>query len=122
MTVRSARDTFPLRFKNAHTREALKHLAEQTGSSMTDIAERAIEHELALQGADLERRLAEALEVVRSYAASPNVGAYLDAAAEGEQAGLDPMRDVRALHTVHDQAAGASPEDPYGVLAAFSRS
>ena len=56
MTTRG-RDVFPLRFKNAATRQALKHLADQTGVPMTEIAERAIEHEIALQGSDLERRL-----------------------------------------------------------------
>lgn len=73
-----ARDVFPLRFKNPHTRAALKLIAEQTGMSITDIAEKAIEHEVALLGADL--------------------GGYLEAAAAGERSGLDPARDARAGH------------------------
>ena len=60
------RDVFPLRFKNGATRQALKHLAEQTGVPMTEIAERAIEHEIALQGSDLERRLTEELDQLAS--------------------------------------------------------
>jgi len=120
MTAR--RDTFPLRFKNGHTREALKHLAERTDTTMTDIVERAIEHELALQGADLERRLTEALEVVRGYSAMSSAGAYIDAAAAGEGSGLEPMRDVRAVHALPDSDDITAPADPYGVLAAFNRS
>lgn len=118
-SMATARDTFPLRFKRPQTREALKRLAAAQGMTMTDVAERAIEHEVALLGLDVERRLHEALEVVRGYTAADNQ-AYLDAIAAGEQSGLDPMRDVAG------GADGSSPvaaplEDPYGVLAAFSR-
>ena len=116
------RDVFPLRFKNPGTRAALKHLAEQNGVSMTEIAELAIEHEIALQGADLERRLAEALAVVRAYQSKRDSADYIAAVGAGERSGLDPFRDVR-------QAVGRSggehePEpgdDPFGVLAAFER-
>jgi len=118
----SSRDVFPLRFKHRATREALKHLAEQTGVSMTDIAERAIEHEIALQGADLERRLIEALLVVRRYQPQRDTQAYITAAAAGESSGLDPFRDVRAAHDSprHDSGPGALT-DRFGVLAAFKR-
>jgi len=112
----TTRDTFPLRFKDPRTREALKHLAEQSGTSMTEIAERAIEHEVALQGADLARRLGEALDVVRSYVPADDASAYIVAAAAGERSGLDPMRDIRAAH---DPAPVPDLPDAYGVLAAF---
>jgi len=92
------RDVFPLRFKRQGTRAALKHLSEQTGVPMTEIAERAIEHEVALQGADLERRLSEALAVVRGYRPERDVDAYIQAAAAGEKSGLEPFRDIRATH------------------------
>lgn len=117
-----SRDVFPLRFKNHATREALKNLAEQTGVPMTDIAERAIEHEVVLQGADLERRLAEALTVVRSYQPQLDAEAYIAAAAAGERSGLDPFRDVRAAHD--SPGRDRRPEnlaDPFGVRAAFKR-
>ena len=118
----SSRDVFPLRFKHRATREALKNLAEQTGVSMTDIAERAIEHEIVLQGADLERRLTEALSVVRRYQPQRDAQAYVAAAAAGERSGLDPFGDVRAAHDSpgHDRGPGALT-DPFGVLAAFRR-
>lgn len=122
MSTRS-RDVFPLRFKSDATRDALKHLSEQTGVAMTDIAERAIEHELVLQGADLERRLEEALEVVRSYSPARDAAAYIDAAATGERSGLDPFHDVHAAHesAVSSRSHPAISDDPYGVLAAFNR-
>ena len=114
-----SRDVFPLRFKNPHTRDALKHLSEQTGVPMTDIVERAVEHEVILQGADFERRLTDALSMVRRYQPSRDADAYIDAAAAGERAGLDPFRDVRATH---DSRGGLRPPvDPLGVLAAFKR-
>jgi hypothetical protein len=111
------RDTFPLRFKRPQTREALKQLAAAAGMSMTDAAERAIEHEVALLGLDLERRLSEALDVVRAYTAT-DAEDYLAAIAAGERSGLDPMRDM----TPDNEAAVPAPlEDPHGVLAAFEQ-
>ncbi len=114
----NSRDAFPLRFKRPQTREALKQLAAAAGMSMTDVAERAIEHEVALLGVDLERRLTDALEVVRGYTAGDDED-YLAAIARGERSGLDPMRDITTeAHT----AGGAVPlADPHGVLAAFAR-
>jgi len=111
------RDTFPLRFKRPQTREALKQVAAAAGMSMTDAAEQAIEHEVALLGLDLERRLAEALDVVRSYTAADTED-YLTAIAAGERSGLDPMRDI----TADGSAAAPVPlQDPHGILAAFDR-
>lgn len=90
---------------------------------MADIAERAIEHEVVLQGADLERRLTKALEVVRNYASTADAAAYIDAAATGERSGLEPFREIRAAHSPGTMlGANRTPRnDPYGVLAAFSR-
>lgn len=121
MTTRG-RDVFPLRFKNGATRQALKHLAQQTGVPMTEIAERAIEHEIALQGSDLERRLTEALAVVRAYQPDVDAAAYIAAAADGERSGLDPFRDVRAAGGAPGGIARSEPlRDPFGALAAFKR-
>lgn len=119
-TPASGRDTFPLRFKDARNREALKRMAELTGQPMTVIAERAIEHEITLLAADLEQRLADALEVVRGYSADRDLDAYLDAAASGEGSELGAgLRAVAAHADVssqqHPQSAAAR-----SVLAAFS--
>lgn len=94
------------------------------GTSMTEVAERAIEHEIALLGADMERRLTEALEVVRAYNREDqaDVGEWIDAVAAGEESGLDPMRDVANTAGVAACSTGeTSLDDPLGVLAAFSR-
>lgn len=116
--------TFPMRFKRPQTKEALKQLAVAQGTSMTEVAERAIEHEIALLGADMERRLTEALAVVRAYNREDqaDVGQWIDAVATGEESGLDPMRDVANTAEVAARSKGeASLDDPFGVLAAFSR-
>lgn len=120
------RDTFPLRFKNPRNREALRRLAELTGQPMTDIAERAIEHEVTLMSVDLEHRLEEALALVRDYSVSADAPRYIEAAVAGEAAGLDPLSRVTAKHSEAAPAMAARPKgrpgaDPYGVLAAFSR-
>ena len=122
------RDTFSLRFKNPRNREALREMAELTGLPQTDIAERAIEHEVVLLAADLERRLEDALHVVRGYLPERDLDTYLDAIEQGER--LDDARGLRGA-AAHAPAAappaGGSPPpagrspDALGVLAAFSR-
>ncbi len=127
-TPADPRDTFSLRFKNPRNREALRKMAELTGLPQTDIAERAIEHEVVLLAADLERRLEDALHVVRGYLPERDLDTYLDAIEQGE--GLDDSRGVRGV-AAHTPAAALSAEgsrpaagrglDALGVLAAFSR-
>ena len=115
---------FPMRFKRPQTKEALRQLAAAQGTSMTDVAERAIEHEVALLGADMERRLTEALAVVRTYneTGRADVDEWIEAVAAGEASGLDPMRDVSSSAGVVARSQGpASLDDPFGILAAFSR-
>lgn len=119
-----ARDTFPLRFRNPRTREALRQLAEMSGTTMTAIAERAIEHEVVLTAADLEYRLQQALETIRNYQPERDLDAYIDAAAVGEREG-DLGAGLRAVHT-QDVGAARPPQAMHGgpaleVLAAFSR-
>lgn len=126
MTTPSAgRETFPLRFKDARNREALKRMSELTGQPMTVIAERAIEHEVTMLAVDIEQRLTDALEVVRGYAAERDLDSYLDAAAAGE--GSDLGASLRAVAT-HAPSSSRQPQQPVprsapalGVLAAFSR-
>lgn len=117
----SPRDTFPLRFKDARNREALKRMAELTGQSMTVVAERAIEHEVVLLSADLEVRLADALEAVRGYLPEQHLDRYLDAAADDEGADLGP--GLRAIATDADGPSGvrAPGAEALVVLEAFAR-
>lgn len=115
---------FPMRFKRPQTKEALRRLAAAQGTSMTEVAERAIEHEVALLGADMERRLTEALAVVRTYNGTGqiDVDEWIEAVAAGEASGLDPMRDVsNTAGVVARSQGGGSLDDPFGILAAFSR-
>lgn len=120
----ASRDTFPLRFRNPRNREALRQLAELTGTSMTAIAERAIEHEVVLLAADLEHRLEQSLETVRSYQPERDLDAYIDAAAAGEQEG-DLGFGMRAVQAVdveaRQQHAPAHSRPAQDVLTAFSR-
>lgn len=124
----TSRDTFPLRFRNAHNREALRQIADMTGMSMTAIAERAIEHEVILLAADLEHRLEQALEVVRNYNPTQSLESYLDAAAAGEAEG-DLGVGLRAIHVSGAEetepstrrAAAQHSSPALDVLAAFSR-
>jgi|GEM_PF-2770976 len=88
MAAEPRRDVFPLRFKNPRKRDALRRLAELTGQSMTDVAERAIEHEVVLLAADLETRRHTALDVVHGYQQADGLDGWLDAAAAGETSDL----------------------------------
>lgn len=115
------RDTFPLRFKDARNREALKRLAALTGQPMTVVAERAIEHEIVLLSADLEERLTDALEVVRSYTPEQDLDRYLDAAADDAGGDLGPGLRAIATHTQDPRQQRPPGAPALGVLAAFSR-
>lgn len=120
-SARAARDTFPLRFKDARNREALKRMAELTGQPMTVVAERAIEHEVVLLAADLEERLADALELVRGYTPDEDLGGYLDAAADDGGDDLGPGLRAVATHAPGPRQQRAHSAPALGVLAAFSR-
>lgn len=119
------RDAFPLRFKNPRGREALRRVAELTGQSMTDVAERAIEHEVVLLAVDLEHRLHDALEIVGQYSAAHDLAAYLDAASAGEGDDLDLTVRAVAAHAAPQPPAAAQTDQPgsaaLDVLAAFAR-
>jgi len=87
--------------------------------SMTDIAEQAIEHEVVLLAVDLDARLSQALDIVRRYQPDRDFDRYVEAAAEGERAGLDPMRNTRRAFPSSETTISS---DPFGVAAAFARS
>ena len=119
--AQTSRDTFSLRFKNPRNREALRRMADLTGDSMTDIAERAIEHEVALLAVDVERRLEDALAVVREYRRERDLDAYIDDASDGEESDLGD-----GLYAVARHAHSAVQQQPRSdvardVLAAFAR-
>lgn len=104
------RPAFTLRFRRAGTHRALRHAADELGVSMNELAERAIEHELAVLGAELEERLRRTVELLAEYRGS-DFAADVEAFAQGEVAEEDPLR-ARAAHR----------SDPLGVGAAFAGS
>jgi hypothetical protein len=62
-----SRAALTLHFRNEETLRNLERAAEALGVSTDDLAEAAIERELAAVGASLEARLARALERLKSY-------------------------------------------------------
>jgi hypothetical protein len=62
-----SRSALTLHFHNDETLRNLERAAEALGVSMDELAEVAIERELAAVGAGLEGRLSRALERLKSY-------------------------------------------------------
>lgn len=107
----SSRPAFTLRFRHPSTHRALRHAAEELGVSMNELAERAIEHELAVIGSRLEEKLRRTVELLGSYRGE---GRERDAEAfaRAEVTEEDPLRS-RAV---------SSQSDPLNVGAAFADS
>lgn len=103
------RNAFTLRFSDPQTHRGLKLTAELLGMSMNELAERAIAHELAVVGADLEERLTRTVDLLRTYRGE-NVDADVKRFARAEIFVDDPLRSRRVEQS-----------DPHGVGAAFAR-
>ncbi len=69
MKQSASRKAFTLRFRDERTHRALQHAARELGMSMNELAERAIEHELAIVGAELEERLRRTVRLLGCYRA-----------------------------------------------------
>lgn len=98
MTAVADRPAFTLRFRNEKTHRALKHAAEELGVSMSELAEHAIEHELALLGDSLAERLRRTVELLQSYEVPRGPHAYeaeIKAYARAEVTEDDPLRARR---------------------------
>lgn len=104
---RKPRPVFPLRFENERTRDMLRLVAEQRGTSMNQLAEEMIERELEVLALGLEVGLTRTMELLASYRGEGRAEAW-DAFAEGE--GLpDPVRTKRT----HQET------DRFGIAQAF---
>jgi hypothetical protein len=103
------RSTFPIRFASAGTRERLRLVADQLGTSMNRLAEGMIERELAAISLGLEAELEDTLRRLRTLRPA-DIEASLTAWAEAEGQ-ADPIS--ARMVTVE--------EDPFGVAAAFRR-
>ncbi len=101
---------FTLRFRKEATHRTLRLTAHALGVSMNELAEAAIEHELAFIGADLEGKLTRAAELLRSYRGA-GVEEDIAAFAHAEVTVDDPLKSRQA-----------TLEDAYGVGALFARS
>jgi len=106
----SKRPAFTLRFRKVATHRALRLTAHALGVSMSDLAESAIEHELALVSADLERKLSRVADLLRFYR-DDEVERDVAAFARAEVTVDDPLRSRQA-----------ALEDAYGVGALFADS
>ncbi|HKI02952.1 MAG TPA: hypothetical protein VKK31_13335 [Thermoanaerobaculia bacterium] len=93
-----------------HNHETLRHLeraAEALGVSMNELAEAAIERELAVVGASLEGKLARSLERLKSYGPA-DLDLDIRAFARSEVELEDPL-----------QARRVELADAYGIGALF---
>lgn len=99
-----------LHFRNAETLRSLERAAEALGVSTDELAEAAIERELAAVGAGLEGRLSRALGRLKSYSPA-DLERDIRAFAESEVEVEDPL-----------QARRVEPPDAYGIGALFGHS
>jgi hypothetical protein len=106
-----ARPAFTLRFRRERTHRALRHAAEQLGVSMNELAERAIEHELAVIGSELEEKLRRTLDLLGPYR-QEGLEADVAAFARAEVTEDDPLHAVAAESRADSLGVGAAFADP----------
>jgi hypothetical protein len=94
------RPAFTLRFRDERTHRALRHAAEELGTSMSELAERAIERELARVGVQLEDKLRRTVELLGSYR-EQHLLDDIEAFARAEIEEDDPLRS-RAVQPLRD--------------------
>jgi hypothetical protein len=109
----AAAPKFTLRFRNTRTHEILGLLAERFGISKNQLAEEMLERELQAAALLLERDLTGTLELLRRYNREEQVEGYIQAFAEGEAYGDDPLR------TRFRETPGFE-QDVFGIAGVFS--
>ena len=105
---------FTLRFRSARTHEMLGLVAAGLGMSKNQLAEQMLERELEAAALSLEQDLAGSLALVRSYNRDADLEGHVQAFAEGEAFGDDPVRST-AKDTV------PFGQDALGIAEVFSR-
>jgi hypothetical protein len=108
--ARRAVPTFPLRFEDATTRQALHDLAEQMGISMNKLAQDAIAAQLGLTAVFLEARLEKTLQALRRYR-----GKWSD-----DEIAAFAHSDVEQDDPAQGHMIETDETDPFGVLRAFA--
>ena len=98
---------FTLHFRNEETLRSLERVADSLGISADELAEAAIERELAAVGAGLDNRLARALDRLKSYGPE-DLDRDIRELAQSEVEIEDPL-----------QARRVDSADPYGIGALF---
>ncbi len=104
---------FTLRFRSPQTHELLGVVADELGLSKNQLAEQMLERELQAAALSLELDLAGTLELLQSYNRDTDVESHIQAFAEGEAYGDDPLRS-RARDTVE------FGRDVFGIADVFS--
>jgi hypothetical protein len=103
---------FTLRFHDSVTHDLLGVVAEGLGVSKNRLAEQMLERELSAAALFLERDLTGTLERLQSYRRDDRLEADIQAFAEGEAFGDDPLRSRRVEQGALD--------DSHGVIGIFS--
>lgn len=106
------RPAFTLRFRREATHRALRRAAEELGISMNELAERAIEHELAVVGHELEEKLRATVEFLQPYRAG-DLDSAIEEIARAEVEEDDPLKS-RAVEQVDAVGVGAAFADSVG--------
>ncbi|MEO7295568.1 MAG: hypothetical protein ABIZ57_05455 [Candidatus Limnocylindria bacterium] len=101
------RTTFPLCFRYEQTRQLLRFVAEQRGTSMNQLAEELIQRELETLALGLESKLSRTMELVREYRG------------ERRQESWSRFAQAEALDDPIQTRRMAADDDPYGVAQAF---
>lgn len=102
---------FTLRFRSEHTHELLGAVADQFGVSRNRLAEQMLERELGVAALLVEQDLAGTLRRLHGYRRQERLEDDIDAFAEGEASGEDPLQ-ARMVEPV-------KLADSYGVMDAF---
>jgi len=115
MKQSASRRAFTLRFRDESTHRALRQAADELGLSMNELVERAIEHELAIVGAELEEKLRRTVRLLGRYRAD---------GAHGADDRMADARDFARAEVEEDdplRSRAAEPfDDPVGVGAVFA--
>jgi len=106
------RPAFTLRFRRKATHRALRQAAEDLGISMNELAERAIEHELAVVGHELEEKLRATVELLKPYRAG-DLDSAIEQFARAEVEEDDPLKS-RAVGQADAVGVGAAFADSVG--------
>lgn len=102
---------FTLRFHNERTHELLGLVADQFGMSKNRLAEEMLERELETAALLVERKLDDTLRLLHGYRRAERLPDDIEAFAEGEAFGEDPLR-ARMIEP-------AELGDAYGVMKSF---